>query len=114
MANRLVRFLEAFFDDLDRQLPAERGADGTPSATDFPLYDLPPIRDALAVDFKGVTTEIRDTAPLRVFLGTGTLVRASPSTPSSLLMTTSMWSGSSSMSCGTNPTATMTDPTRPR
>ena len=39
MADRLVRFLESFFDDLDRQLPPDRGADGTPSATDFLLYD---------------------------------------------------------------------------
>ena len=75
MADRLVRFQEAFFDDLDRQLPAERGADGTPSATDFLLYDLPPIRDALAFDFDGTTTEVPGTAPLRVFLGTGSLVR---------------------------------------
>ena len=48
MSDRLVRFTESFFEDLDDQLPEERSASGAPSATDFLLYDLPRLRDALA------------------------------------------------------------------
>jgi hypothetical protein len=38
---REVRFTEQFFDRLELLLPSERGADGTPSITDFLLIDLP-------------------------------------------------------------------------
>jgi hypothetical protein len=75
MSERQVRFLQSFFDDLDRQLPDERGTSGGPSAVDFLLYDLPPIRDALAIDFAGATTVVPGFGQLRVFLGTSTLVR---------------------------------------
>jgi len=37
MTERLVRFRQTFFDDLDSLLPDERGRDGRPSATDFLL-----------------------------------------------------------------------------
>jgi hypothetical protein len=76
MAERLVRFRDRFFEDLDRQLPPERSPTGIASATDFLLYDLPTIRDTLARDFEGTTTEIRGGGSLRVFVGTGTLVHA--------------------------------------
>ena len=75
MPDRLVRFLPSFFDDVDRQLGSERGPTGTPSAVDFLLYDLPPIRDLLAVDFDRSTTSVANAGDLRVFLGIGTLVR---------------------------------------
>lgn len=52
MPERQVRFTHSFFDQLDVLLPAERGADGSPSATDFLLYELPRIRDLLAADFE--------------------------------------------------------------
>ena len=32
---RVVRVSQAFFDQLDEQLPPERGPEGEPSATDF-------------------------------------------------------------------------------
>ena len=75
MPDRLVRFLPSFFEDLDRQLRAERGPTGTPSAVDFLLYDLPPIRDLLAADFDRHSTPVGKAGDLRVFLGIGTLVR---------------------------------------
>ncbi len=50
MSDRLVRFTQHFFDRPDELLPSSRGADGSPSATDFLLYDLPRIRDLLAAD----------------------------------------------------------------
>jgi hypothetical protein len=34
MPERLVRFNDSFFDDLDDQLLSERSASGSPSATD--------------------------------------------------------------------------------
>ncbi len=54
-----VRFTEQFFDRLDLLLPDERGLDGTPSVTDFLLFDLPTVRDELATDFEG-RADIRD------------------------------------------------------
>ena len=76
MAERFVCFRTPFFDDLDRQLPAERHVSGAPSAMDFLLYELPTIRDLLAADFEAITTAVGGRDPLRLYLGTGTLVRA--------------------------------------
>ena len=45
MPDRHVRFTDSFFDRLDGLLPDERGADGSPSATDFLLYELPRIEE---------------------------------------------------------------------
>ena len=75
MADRPVRFLPQFFDELDSQLAAERGFDGTPSAADFLLYDLPRMRDRLASDFEHNTPEVRG-AEFRVLICSGILVRA--------------------------------------
>lgn len=76
MPDRLVRFLPQFFDELDDQLPDQRGSQGSPSAADFLLYDLPPIRDLLASGFERNTLEVPGAEPLRVLIGSGTLVRA--------------------------------------
>ena len=54
---RVVRFTEQFFNRLDRLLPSERGGDGIPSVTDFLLFDLPTVRDALATNFERQTFE---------------------------------------------------------
>lgn len=75
MPERLVRFTQSFFDRLDDLLPDERGADGSPSATDFLLYDLPRIRDLLATDFERNTIPA-DLSEMRVYVGAGTLVRS--------------------------------------
>jgi hypothetical protein len=71
--DRQVRFSEQFFERLDLLLPDERGPDGTPSVTDFLVFDLPRVRDQLASDLEGNTlpTESPD---IRVFVGAGLLV----------------------------------------
>jgi hypothetical protein len=42
---RIVRVTDAFFEQLDTQLGADRGPQGAPSATDFLVLELPPIVD---------------------------------------------------------------------
>ena len=74
MAEREVRFTEQFFDRLDDLLPQERGADGTPSVTDFLLFDLPTVRDDLATDFERHTLPTDD-PQVRVYVGSGSLLR---------------------------------------
>jgi len=76
MPERLVRFAESFFADLDAQLPAERSVDGQASATDFLLYELPRLRDSLAIDFEGRSLPVPDLEPLRVVIAAGALVRS--------------------------------------
>lgn len=39
-ARRRVRVDASFFEDLDRQFPAERGPQGEPAAHDFLVHDL--------------------------------------------------------------------------
>lgn len=75
MADREVRFTERFFDRLDLLLPAERGADGSPSVTDFLVFDLPAVRDDLARDFERRTLPTED-PDVRGYTGTGVLVGA--------------------------------------
>ena len=74
MPYRIVRFTREFFDQLDEQLPEERPGDGTPSASDFLLFDLPPVRDRLAEDFELYTTAVPPDARVRLCIGTGVLV----------------------------------------
>ena len=50
MTDRAVRFTESFFERLEELLPSERGADGTPSITDFLVLEVPGLRDGLAAD----------------------------------------------------------------
>ena len=73
-SDRIVRFTEDFFDRLETLLPEERSATGTPSVTDFLVFDLPPIRDRLVHDFDGETLWT-DEDDIRVCIGTGVLVR---------------------------------------
>ena len=53
MTQRTVRFASSFFRALDAHFPEARSADGQPSATDFLVFDLPPVRDLLAADLEG-------------------------------------------------------------
>lgn len=76
MPDRIVRFLQSFFDDLDSQLPVERSAGGEPSATDFLLYELPRLRDQLASDFVGNRLSLPGLAPLRMMIAAGALVHS--------------------------------------
>ncbi len=48
---RRVRATTDFFQDLDRQLPAERQPDGQPSRADFQAYELFSILDRFATGF---------------------------------------------------------------
>lgn len=70
---RQVRFTDEFFDRIDTLLPSERGADGTPSVTDFLLLDLPAVRDRLAMDYEN-NTLATDDPDVRVYIGSGILV----------------------------------------
>jgi hypothetical protein len=74
VTERQVRFTEQFFERLDSLLPTERGADGTPSVTDFLLLDLPAVRDRLASDLEA-NTLATDDADVRIYIGAGVLVK---------------------------------------
>ena len=74
MPRRRVIVLEHFFDNLEAVLPSERGADGTPSITDFIEFDLMAVIDALAEDYEGTTTEIADLPGYRTLIMSGTTV----------------------------------------
>ncbi len=73
VTERQVRFTEQFFDRIDALLPGERGADGSPSVTDFLLLDLPAVRDRLAADYENNTLATGD-PEVRVYIGSGILV----------------------------------------
>ncbi len=73
MTERRVRFTEGFFERLDALLPEERSADGTPSATDFIVFEVPPIRDRLASDVLGTTLPTGNPS-VRVGVASGVLV----------------------------------------
>lgn len=72
--DRPIRFAESFFHDLDHYLPSDRDKAGNPSTMDFLLHDLPRLRDLLSSDFEANTMPVPEHAPLRVLVGTGTLV----------------------------------------
>jgi hypothetical protein len=72
--DRVVRFTELFFADLDSQLPDERTTSGLPSRTDFLLHDLPRLRDRLAQDFEANTLTAVGNEPIRVMIERGLLV----------------------------------------
>jgi hypothetical protein len=73
VTRRQVRVTPQFFGCLDQLLPAERGADGAPSATDFLAYDLPRAIDRLADDYEGCTLP-GDQEGTRVLITAGLLV----------------------------------------
>jgi hypothetical protein len=50
-ARRKFRATASFFQDLDRQLSAERGRDGEPWANDFQVFALIRIVDRFATKF---------------------------------------------------------------
>lgn len=76
MARREVRVAESFFEELDRQLPSDRGAHGEPSATDFLLIDLPAIADEFAARFDELPPAAPGVSSIRMFLGSAVLVPA--------------------------------------
>ena len=73
---RVVRVSAAFFDQLDEQLPPERGAHGEPSAADFVVLELPGVVERFAVDFDSLPEMIEGTTVGRMLIAPGLLVRA--------------------------------------
>ena len=71
---RVVRATPRFFEDLDRQLRAERGPNGEPSTNDFQVFELIRIVDRFAVDFDDLPRLIPDRDDYRVLVMSGTLV----------------------------------------
>lgn len=74
-ARRRVRVAEAFFEQLDDLLPADRGPNGEPSATDFLVIDLPPIVDQIATEFDSLPEVMAGVASARMLINVGRLVR---------------------------------------
>jgi len=71
---RVVRATQRFFEDLDRQLPAERGPNGEPSTNDFQVFELIRIVDRFAVEFDSLPRLIPERNDYRVLVTSGTLV----------------------------------------
>lgn len=71
---RVVRATAEFFDDLDRQLGAERGPNGEPSANDFQVFELLRIVERFATGWDELPELIAGRPEYRLFIGTGTLV----------------------------------------
>ena len=71
---RIVRATPRFFDDLDRQLRAERGPNGEPSTNDFQVFELIRIVDRFAVEFDDLPRLITGRNEYRVLVMSGTLV----------------------------------------
>ncbi len=71
---RTVRATVSFFEDLDRQLPQERGPDGEPSVNDFQVFELLRIVDRFATGFDELPELIPGRADYRILLTTGVLV----------------------------------------
>jgi hypothetical protein len=69
-----------FFDQLDAQLPAERGPQGEPSVTDFIAVVLPTVIDRFADQFDDLPELVTGVAATRMFIGPGVLVPPLPST----------------------------------
>lgn len=64
-ARRVVRATARFFEDLDRQLPAERGREDEPSGHDFQVFELIRVVDHFATAFD----ELPQLIPGRADLG---------------------------------------------
>ena len=71
---RVVRATPRFFEDLDRQLRAERGPNGEPSTNDFQVFELIRIVDRFAVGFDDLPRLIPERGDYRVLVMSGTLV----------------------------------------
>lgn len=73
-ARRTVRATAGLFEDLDRQLGPERGANGEPSSNDFQVFDLLRIVDRFATGFDDLPELIPGRADYRVLISMGMLV----------------------------------------
>ena len=74
-ARRTVRVSEFFFEQLDDQLGADRGDDGSPSATEFLVFDLPAIVERFAADYSDLPEIVQGVPGGRMLIASGVLVR---------------------------------------
>lgn len=73
---RAVRVSPAAFDQLDSQLPPERGRHGEPSVGDFIVLELPAVVERFATGFEDLPEIIEGTPGGRMLIAPGLLVRA--------------------------------------
>lgn len=73
-SRRTVRATARFFEDLDRQLPSERGPSGEPSTNDFQVFELLRIVERFAVGFDDLPRLIADRDDYRILITAGVLV----------------------------------------
>ena len=71
----IVRIAPSFFEDLDRQLPVERGPHGEPSSVDFRSIEIVEIIDRFASGFDQLGQPIPGRPDYRILLKGGLLVR---------------------------------------
>ena len=71
---RVVRATARFFQDLDRQLPDERGPNGEPSTNDFQVLDLLRIIEEFATRWDELPQLIPGRPQYRILLATGNVV----------------------------------------
>jgi hypothetical protein len=74
MQRRSVRIAPEFFDDLDRQLRAERGPNGEPSVQDFQVHELLAVVEQFATDFDQLAELIPGRTDYRILIAAGLLV----------------------------------------
>lgn len=96
MTVRFIRFVPAFFADVDAQLHLTRGRSNEPSRADFVEYEVPAIRQALSTGFDELPPLTRDRADYRELVSVGRTVRASRWSPNSCPMARSRSSASRS------------------
>jgi hypothetical protein len=71
---RTVRATQWFFEDLDRQLPAERGPAGQPSTNDFQVFELLRIVERFAIGFDELPRLIPGRDDYRILIAVGVLL----------------------------------------
>lgn len=71
---RAVRVSHDVFDELDRVLGAERGANGEPSVNDFLTIDLLPIVDTFATRFAELPEAVHGRPDYRLLIAAGALI----------------------------------------
>ena len=71
---RTVRATQRFFEDLDHQLPAERGPNGEPSTNDFQVLDLLRIVDRFAIGWDELPRLFPDRPQYRILIAAGNVV----------------------------------------
>ena len=71
---RAVRTTSSFFEDLDRQLGAERGPNGEPSVNDFQVFELLRVVEVFATRWDDLPALIVGRSDYRILIASGLLV----------------------------------------